>query len=326
MPELRRLALLLPLTLGLAGGGALAAASAYTTLGLTGLADFGPPAFSGGSWQDGVFAPIAPPPDAYAWNTSPFGLTQASADLALLGAVAPAPGAPTVPVSGAARASADLASGRMGLAAGTQLLPVTSASGGAVSAFSAANVSAEMGEAFDVLVPFAGGAPGPVQVRLQLTLSGQVLDAVNDASVALRATLRLNHVAEGTAGVLQQVQSYWAGLVGDVITLDATLVDPTCSAALGVCGYFFSVYGALESVGAVPIGAISYAFVAAGDQILFDDGAALRLFVPADAVVTTVTTGQARAWVSAVPEPSGLALWAVGLLGLAGLGLRGRRR
>lgn len=321
MPALRRLALLLPLALGLAatGGAHASAASAYTTLGLTGLADFDPPTFSGGSWQDGVYTPLAPLAGIYATYANPFGVSGASAGLSVLGAVAPAPGSATLPLSGAVAASANLTNGRMGVSVDTQRLPVTSASGAAVSAFSAANASAEMGEAFDLLVPYAGGTPGPVQVRLQLALSGRVVDAANEASAALRATLRLNHVAEGAAGSLLQTQTYGDGFVSDLLTLDATLVDPACSVAAGLCGYFFSVYAALESVGQVPIGAGTYPVVAAGDQLLFDDGAGLHLFVPAGAVLTAATSGQAREWVSAVPEPASAALWAAGLLGLGAL-------
>lgn len=325
MPAIRCLAVLLSLGLAAAGGVQASAASAYTTLGLTGLADFDPPSFSGGSWQDGVYTPLAPAAGLYATYANPFGQDGASAGLSVTGAVAPAPGEATLPLNGAVGAFADLVNGNLGLHVNTQLVPVTNASGAAVSAFSAGNASAEVGEAFDVLLPYAGGTPGPVQVRLQLRLTGLVIDDVNDASVALRATLRLNHVAEGVAGVLTQQQTYGAGFVNDVITLDATLIDPTCSVSAGRCSYFFGFYSALESVGQVPIGSGSYAVVAAGDQLMFDNGGSLSLVVSTGAVVTDASTGQTHSWVSAVPEPGAASLWGVGLLGMGALRRSWRR-
>jgi hypothetical protein len=316
MPRRRRLASLLPLALSLIAPGAFAGASAYTTLGLTGMADTSPPSLSGSSFQDGVFAAVVPAVGAYAFFANPYGTTQASADLSLLGAVPPAAGAPPLPLSGAARASADLSSGRLGLTASTQLINVAQPSGTA-SAFSAAYAGAEMGEAFDLLVPFTGAPPGPLQVQLQFALSGLVLDAPNDGTVSLRATLRLTHVAEVVGGVLEQTITYGAGAVNDRLSLTATLIAPECSTKYGVCGYYFSVYGSLESIGTVPIGPVSYAFFGAGDAIHFDDGASLHLLVPTGAVVTDVSTGQGRAWVSAVPEPATVGMWVVGLLGLA---------
>lgn len=319
MPTCRHAALLLTLTLGLALSAPVAragAASAYTFLGLTGLADFPPPSISGSAWQNGVPVPVVPPVDAYAWYANPFGTVQASAELQLSGDVVPAPAAPAVAVAGTSRASADLASGRLGMAMLTERLSVIQPSG-TVSAFSAGTASSELGEAFDVIVPWGGGTPGPVNIRLQLTLAGSVLDAANEASVGARATLRLNHVAEGTAGVLQQVQTYGAGAVADVITLDATLVEPECSTTHAACSYFFSVYGSLESLGEVPIGSGTFAVVAAGDELHFDDGGSLRLWVPGGALVTDANTGQTPAWVAAaVPEPGAVLLWIVGLSGL----------
>lgn len=314
MPACHRLALLL--ALGLHAAGALAAVNPSATIALTGLADTDPPSFSGASWVDGVTTPVSPLAGVYSTYANPFGLRQAGVDLAMLGAAVPSPGAAAVPVIGVARAAGDLMTGQMGLTMGTQRQEVTRAGGGVVSAFSAGSAWVEMGEGFDLLMPYAGGAPDPVHVRLQFTLSGEVIDAVNEGSVGLRATLRINHVAEGNAGVLEQVLTYGNGTVNDVITLDATLVAPECSALHGLCGYYFSVYGALEGFGQVAIGAGLYSAVGAGDQINFDNGGSLRLLVPAGAVATTVVTGQPVGWVTAVPEPTMAALWAAGLLGL----------
>lgn len=94
-PALRRLALLLPLA-------------------LTGLADFGPPALSGGGWQGGgylpfvPFVPFVPFAGVYVAPLNLFGLIGASAGRAVLGDVVPAPGSATLPLSGAALWAAGL--------------------------------------------------------------------------------------------------------------------------------------------------------------------------------------------------------------------------
>lgn len=302
---------------------------AYTSIGLTGLADVAAPSFSGGATQDYTALPWSPPPGSFGSSLNPLGDFNASSSMQLAASVIPSPGAAATALPASASASADLFSGRLTLAASSSFSAVLDADQHALSAFTVARVGVEFGEGLELRMPYAGGTPPAPQVQWRLALQGSITDTANAASIGLWSSLRLSHVqaTPGAAYTLGQerLDQFGGGTVNTLLSLNGQLIEPECSATLGFCSYWFSVYASLEGSGEVPPAGKSLPLLGAGDALDFSSathGAQLQLLVPQGASVVSIFHGQGYAWVSAVPEaPTAL----MGLAGLLGLLARTRR-
>lgn len=314
----------LPALLLAAGSGFAAAGTvqADTSIGVNGLASLGTATVNGQQTIDGVLTPL-PPLTTLGASLSVSGVAGAGAQQSISVPVVPAPGAEPLNLPGSATARADLPAGTLGLAVSTAWVPVVSASGSELSAFTVGYAGVQMAETFDVRVPLDLAASGPLSVTLRMQLSGTVLDLANDAELGLRSTLKLNNVlpvgtSGGPLGVTRQ-DEFTSSVAATTLVIRGVLQDGACSVTLGVCGYVFGAYGALETFGRYGLAGYSFVGVAGGDGLDFLDGARLSLELPAGATVTTLDGQAAPAWVGVVPEPAPLSLWLVagGLASLA---------
>jgi hypothetical protein len=288
-------------------------ADALASIGVTGYAATPAPSFSGATWQDGVVNPISAPPGVFAYSADVPASTNAALNLALAVSVAPAPQQPPVPLLASVSSLADLGGGRLGVTAGTGNTSVVDSDGSVSTAFTVARVGAAFGLGLDLVMPWSGDPAPTVPVTLRLTLNGTVLDLPNDADITLRSTLRLSNVAFGPK---EAVNDFSTSIASKAISLSGDLVSPTCSTTYGVCAWSFALYASIEGVGQISLGPSSIEGIAAGDGLDFSDGASIQLLVPAGARVTDGISGTTYRWVTAVPEPSGAVLMAVGLVGL----------
>jgi hypothetical protein len=258
------------------------------------------------------------------------GLERVRIDMQAQGALLQAGGGDALPVAGMRQVESDLVAGTLRL---------KSQSGYVASpppfptrlAYVQAYTFAEMFQNFEVR--WAKDHVGPVEVRLDVTVDGEVLQ--NDGSDGWLAGLGvyadLGNVATGLPPLAfptpAPVVRYESGVANGHVSIGGSFINTQCFAVAGYCEAFVNLYVAFDMRGRnLEDGSTEFA---KGNPHDFDFLGRLALTTSPGVEVLRVdgvgTVLPQYAWVNPapVPEPESLMMVAVGL---AGLGWRLRRR
>jgi hypothetical protein len=282
---------------------------------------------AGTGWRDGVAVEsIDRVGDSPSGSIQVYdGVARARVEMQTQALLLQADGAPALPVAGQRAVESDLQAGTLRL---------MSQSGFTASppprenrlAYAQGHSFAEMFQTFEVR--WAKGHAGPIEIRLDIAVDGQVLK--NDGSdgwiAGLGVYLNLGNVATGLPPLVfpdpVPVARYEAGVAGGSVSIGGGFIDSQCHANADYCEAWVNLYAAFDLRGRnLGDGSIHISKGAAHDFDFF--GQLALVSSPGLTVLRVDNLGNVLpqyAWVNPVPvpEPTSAGLLALGLTLLAG--------